>query len=368
MSTQGQPAKADSGKDAASRLRSAVRTAPSPRPALSPRHDPLLQKRYRELTRKHLNGLVHRLFADLTGLHFHIAWAPSLPHDWTAVTLPTGCAVCRRLAGTGDGTDKDCRTCGPKHLARTLRARNKGHQFTCRLGVRNHWFPINVRGVTVGIAYLQALAGNRSRARVRRNVGRSRVKVVARSDFRRGGRLLHLMVQYVQTLDLAELRMADLASARHAVTALENEQARLRKELGRVIPATAGTPAAAGPENHTERVARAALAIVHQQYAQPLTLKRCARNLGLNATYLSALFSRVVGIPFKSYLTELRLQKARELLGNPKTRVSEVAGAVGYASDNRFRNAFRKATGFSPRTWRETFHAAGPFFLTSVPG
>jgi AraC-like DNA-binding protein len=337
--------------------------APPARLDSCPQRDPLLQRRYRELSRKHLNGLMHRLFAEFTGLHFRIAWAPSLPHDWTAVTLATGCAACREFAGNGNGNDEYCRTCGAKHLARALRATNKGHRFNCRLGVRNHWFPITVRGVTVGLACLQALAGNRSRRTFWRRSSRSMTKAVTRADFHRAARLLRLMVQHAQALDLAELRLADLTCARHAVTVLESERSHLRQELRHLIPTTARTPPAAGPENHTEQVVHAALAIVNQQYSQSITLKQCARSLGLNAAYLSALFSRAVGLRFKSYLTELRLQKARLLLADPNRRVSEVAAAVGYTSDNRFRIAFRQATGFSPTTWRETFHAVGPFLL-----
>lgn len=346
--------------------RPAKKTTPPPAapPNFGPQCDPLLQTRYQELTRKHLNGLMHRLFAEFTGLHFHIVWTPSLPHDWSAVTLPTGCAVCRQLAGIGDGNEEYCRACGPQHLARTLRATNKGHQFNCEMGARNHWFPITVRGVTVGIAYLQALAGGRSRKAPLHSPGRASTRVVSRWTFHRAGRLLRLMVQYGQTLDLAELRMGDLTRTRQAVTALEIEQTRLRQQLRLLIPTTAPTVPAAGPENHMEQVARAALAIVHQQYSEPLTLKRCARSLGLNTAYLSALFSRAVGLPFKSYLTELRLQRAKQLLVDPNRRVSEVAEAVGYISDNRFRIAFRQATGCSPSTWRQTFHAVGPFFLS----
>ena len=77
----------------------------------------------------------------------------------------------------------------------------------------------------------------------------------------------------------------------------------------------------------------------------------------MNAAYLSALFSHAVGMPFKTYLTEVRLEKARELLGDPAKSISEVAAAVGYASENRFRSVFKKLTGLSPRMWRETFRA-----------
>jgi two-component system response regulator YesN len=80
----------------------------------------------------------------------------------------------------------------------------------------------------------------------------------------------------------------------------------------------------------------------------------------MNAAYLSALFSRTVGIPFKAYLTERRLQKAKELLGNPVKRTSEIAFAVGYSGEERFRCAFKKATGLCPKVWRETMQVTPP--------
>ena len=63
--------------------------------------------------------------------------------------------MCCRLAGSP--LLQECRTCGPRQLARTLSADGDGHRFTCRLGVRNYWIPIRVRDQTLGIAYLQAL-------------------------------------------------------------------------------------------------------------------------------------------------------------------------------------------------------------------
>ena len=99
---------------------------------------------------------------------------------------------------------------------------------------------------------------------------------------------------------------------------------------------------------------RSALARIHENYSQSVTLKQCADEVGLNAAYLSALFSRSVGVPFKTYLTEVRMERARELLSNPAKTVSEVASAVGYASENRFRIAFKNLTGLPPSLWRQT--------------
>jgi two-component system response regulator YesN len=96
------------------------------------------------------------------------------------------------------------------------------------------------------------------------------------------------------------------------------------------------------------------LEFLERNYGQRITLKRCARELGMNTAYLSDLFSQATGVPFRTYLTELRLEQAKRLLDDPSKTASEVAYAVGYASENRFRIAFKNATGLSPRAWRET--------------
>jgi two-component system response regulator YesN len=93
---------------------------------------------------------------------------------------------------------------------------------------------------------------------------------------------------------------------------------------------------------------------IQRGYAEPLTLQKCAGELRVNAAYLSHLFSRTVGLSFKTCLTGVRAEKAGELLSDPVNNISEVAKAVGYASANRFRLAFKSVTGLSPRMWRET--------------
>jgi hypothetical protein len=122
---------------------------------ITPPGESLLQHKYRELIRKYLSKLLNALFAEFTGIHFHIAWTLALPRQWDARTLPTGCSMCCRL--TGSPLLPECRTCGPRQLARALSADGDGHHFICRLGVHNYWLPIRVRNEMLGIAYLQAL-------------------------------------------------------------------------------------------------------------------------------------------------------------------------------------------------------------------
>jgi AraC-like DNA-binding protein len=158
----------------------------------------------------------------------------------------------------------------------------------------------------------------------------------------------------VQSATLSDLRKADLMSAGRAVLALEKEQARLHLTLKRHLPPAPQARRRSGPESHVQQIVHRLLERLELDYAKPITLQHCARELGMNAAYVSDLFSHTVGVPFKTYLTDLRLEKARELLSDPAKTASEVAHTVGYASENRFRMAFKKATGLSPRLWRET--------------
>lgn len=87
-------------------------------------------------------------------------------------------------------------------------------------------------------------------------------------------------------------------------------------------------------------------------------LAEIAGDLGINASHLSSLFARHAGMPFKRYLTAIRIQWAQDRLRDPRQRISEIAFAVGYASAARFRAAFRQQTGLSPSRWRTTLRTA----------
>jgi AraC-like DNA-binding protein len=330
-----------------------------------------LHRKYEESIHNHLGRLFDKLFTEFTGLHFHVAWAPAPAHEWQSRTLPTGCSVCCRLSGSP--LLKSCRTCGPKQLTAALRADGAGHHFTCRLGVRNYWFPIRIRGDTLGIAYLQALehAGARPTAQkcsaraAPRHVRRAAAKVLSRFEFTRAAKLLQLIITHVETASLSDLRKADLTSAGHSVLALEKEQARLHETLQHYLPSSPPTLHRPAPESHGAQVVHRLLEFIEANYGQRITLQLCASKLGMNAAYLSDLFSHALGVSFKTCLTGVRMAKAKTLLEDPAKNLSTVAYAVGYASENRFRAAFKQATGLPPKLWRETMQMGVP--ATSSP-
>jgi len=89
-------------------------------------------------------------------------------------------------------------------------------------------------------------------------------------------------------------------------------------------------------------------AIEHPDPTKPVTLQSVAASLGVSAGHLSRSFSRIMGVSFRRYLVEKRLERARRLLLDPLYNVTQVAEACGYPSTAYFIRAFRKAMGCTP--------------------
>jgi len=64
-------------------------------------------------------------------------------------------------------------------------------------------------------------------------------------------------------------------------------------------------------------------------------------------------FKELVGHPMFEYLTNLRLQRAKELLVETRLPLYEIANRVGYESDMAFTKTFKKHTGTTPTRYRK---------------
>jgi AraC-like DNA-binding protein len=96
----------------------------------------------------------------------------------------------------------------------------------------------------------------------------------------------------------------------------------------------------------------AALRLVHGRFAEPWTLDRLAREVGMSRSSFADRFTAYVGLPPMTYLSRWRLQVAARMLQNGTTSVARVAAAVGYQSESAFNRAFKRQVGRSPGTWR----------------
>src|SRR6185295_9812821 len=90
------------------------------------------------------------------------------------------------------------------------------------------------------------------------------------------------------------------------------------------------------------------LALMEQNPGERLSLSDMADVVGLSPSRLRHKFKAEIGITPTSYLQQLRLQRARELLKRESLSVKEVRAAVGIGSDSFFAHQFKRAYGIPP--------------------
>jgi AraC-like DNA-binding protein len=100
-----------------------------------------------------------------------------------------------------------------------------------------------------------------------------------------------------------------------------------------------------------------ALALMHARPAQPWTVDKLGREVGLSRSALADRFTELLNVPPMQYLTRTRMALAARDLRESGDAVAHIAERVGYDSEAAFNRAFKKAFGVPPASWRRR---AGP--------
>ena len=72
----------------------------------------------------------------------------------------------------------------------------------------------------------------------------------------------------------------------------------------------------------------------------------------MNEYYISSIFKQSTGINFSTYVEQVRIQNAQELLRESSLKTKEISEMVGYTSSNSFCRAFKRVTGMNPTDYR----------------
>lgn len=104
---------------------------------------------------------------------------------------------------------------------------------------------------------------------------------------------------------------------------------------------------------------RRALLWLADHAAEPITLDQLAREAHVSPSHLTFLFRTSLGVSFKSLLTRLRVERAKQIFSEATARrVTEVAMTVGFSDLSHFERTFRRLVGQSPREFRRAAEAA----------
>ena len=84
-----------------------------------------------------------------------------------------------------------------------------------------------------------------------------------------------------------------------------------------------------------------------------ITLKSVSDNFFISKNYLSFLFKQETGENFLEYLTRVKIERAKNLLGEGIYKAYEVGNILGYSETAYFSKLFKKYTGLSPTEYRK---------------
>lgn len=111
-----------------------------------------------------------------------------------------------------------------------------------------------------------------------------------------------------------------------------------------------------GAGSSLSRQVKDILLFIQEHYAEDISLDQIAQTVDLSRTYVSGLFKKETGINLTNYITNFRIEKAKELLRDTNLRSYEIAVQVGFPEESYFSRTFKKVTGESPNAYRKGLH------------
>lgn len=110
---------------------------------------------------------------------------------------------------------------------------------------------------------------------------------------------------------------------------------------------------------------RRARDLMDRRYAEPLDLDSVAAAAGYSRYHFVRAFRAAYGQPPGRYLSQRRVERAKELLRSVNLSVTEVCFLVGFSSLGSFSTRFKELVGVPPSEYQRDARAAGP---PPIPG
>ena len=87
-------------------------------------------------------------------------------------------------------------------------------------------------------------------------------------------------------------------------------------------------------------------------YKKDISLDDVSKEVDISPYYFSKIFKEATGENFIEYLTNIRIEKAKELLNDTDMSMKEICVEVGYSNPNYFSRIFKKNVGVSPTEYK----------------
>lgn len=91
---------------------------------------------------------------------------------------------------------------------------------------------------------------------------------------------------------------------------------------------------------------------IHEHYKEQISLRDVSDHFNINYAYCSELFSRHMRVSFSTYINQLKLKRACELLVESEKSIQSIAIEVGYSSEQYFSRIFKDQLKMTPSQYR----------------
>ncbi len=106
-------------------------------------------------------------------------------------------------------------------------------------------------------------------------------------------------------------------------------------------------------EEQTSGVIARAKAFIEDNYSKDISLDDVSRIVDISPYYFSKLFKEETGENFIEYLTNIRIERAKQLLQNKEVSIKNICVETGYSDPNYFSRIFKKQVGITPTEYRD---------------
>ena len=107
-----------------------------------------------------------------------------------------------------------------------------------------------------------------------------------------------------------------------------------------------------GGRRYSEIIQTAKERIEQDYMTEDISLNSVAAEVCMSPSYFSSVFSKEMGKTFIEYLTEVRMEKAKQYLACSSMKTSEISYEVGYKDPHYFSYIFKKTQGCTPKEYR----------------
>ena len=108
-------------------------------------------------------------------------------------------------------------------------------------------------------------------------------------------------------------------------------------------------------DQQEERAINGIIRYMQEHLEEEASLSVLAEEFHLSSQYISQLFKNEIGVNFLTYLTNIRMEKAKKLLLSTSLSIAEVSEKSGYGDYRVFTKVFKKTEGVTPSQYRRDF-------------